>query len=52
MAYYAAISNPFLKLESSMDSSIDQMPHILVGSPKWKAFRRRVDEISRTLGSS
>ncbi|KAF5331624.1 hypothetical protein D9611_007698 [Ephemerocybe angulata] len=52
MAYYSAISNPFLRLESSMDSSIDQSPHILVGSPKWKNFRKRVDEIARTLGTS
>ncbi|TFK28767.1 trafficking protein particle complex 2 [Coprinopsis marcescibilis] len=49
MAYYGAISNPFLALESST-STIDQRTYILAGSPKWKGFRRQVDTISRMVG--
>ncbi|KAF8974322.1 hypothetical protein BDZ97DRAFT_1772969, partial [Flammula alnicola] len=46
MAYYSSISNPFLKLNQSGDSSTEQSPLLAVGSPKWKNFKRRVDEIS------
>ncbi|KAH6914934.1 trafficking protein particle complex 2 [Coprinopsis sp. MPI-PUGE-AT-0042] len=49
MAYYNAISNPFLALDQS---PTDQQPHILAGSPKWKNFRRRVDDIARIAGGS
>ncbi|KAG5724494.1 Trafficking protein particle complex subunit 2-like protein [Termitomyces sp. T112] len=49
MAYYSAISNPFLKLDASMDGVQDHSPYLLVGSSKWKTFRERVDEISRVL---
>ena len=50
MAYYSAVSNPFLKFDTSMEVSNDHSRH-LVGSPKWKNFRIRVDEISRVVGS-
>ncbi|KAG6817464.1 hypothetical protein H0H87_008632 [Tephrocybe sp. NHM501043] len=52
MAYYSAISNPFLKLNSSTDVVQDHSPYLQVGSPKWRNFRARVDEISRVVGSS
>jgi len=51
MAYYSAISNPFLKLDVPMESSNDHSRHLLVGSSKWKNFTLRVDEISRVVGS-
>ncbi|KAF9451697.1 Sedlin, partial [Macrolepiota fuliginosa MF-IS2] len=47
MAYFNAISNPFLMLESTTESTGDTSPHLLVGSDKWKSFRRRVDEVAR-----
>ncbi|KAF9259488.1 Sedlin [Marasmius fiardii PR-910] len=53
MAYYAAISNPFLALQASTDFVHDspRSHSLLVGSQKWKNFRSRVDEISRVLGN-
>lgn len=50
MAYYSSISNPFLKLNHSGDPSSDQSSLLAVGSPKWKNFKRRVDEISWLVG--
>ncbi|KAH9483053.1 Trafficking protein particle complex subunit 2-like protein [Psilocybe cubensis] len=52
MAYYSSISNPFLKLHYSMDGSTEQSPLLVVGSHKWKNFRRRVDEISWIVGQT
>ncbi|KAF9483930.1 trafficking protein particle complex 2 [Pholiota conissans] len=49
MAYYSSISNPFLKLNQSSDGSSDSLA---VGSPKWKNFKRRVDEISWLVGQA
>jgi len=51
MAYYSSISNPFLKLDSFGDGSNEQSSIITVGSHKWKSFRRRVDEISHSIGT-
>jgi len=51
MAYYSAISNPFLKLDAPADASSDHSPFLLVGGTKWKGLRRRVDEISRVVGN-
>jgi hypothetical protein len=50
MAFYSSISNPFLKLDTP-NATNDQYPFLLVGSAKWKSFRRRVDEISRVVGA-
>ncbi|KIK06733.1 hypothetical protein K443DRAFT_674017 [Laccaria amethystina LaAM-08-1] len=52
MAYYSATSNPFLKLEASNGANNEKSPYPSVASPKWKAFRNRVDEISRVVGSA
>jgi len=52
MAYYSSISNPFLKLDTSGDGSSEQSSLLAVGSPKWKSFKRRVDEISRAVGNT
>ncbi|EFI27697.1 trafficking protein particle complex 2 [Coprinopsis cinerea okayama7 len=46
MAYYNAISNPFVARDRS---SSDQQLHILAGNPKWKNFRKRVDDISQVV---
>ncbi|KAJ7591089.1 trafficking protein particle complex 2 [Mycena floridula] len=53
MAYYSAISNPFLKLELSSEGGEDSSRQLLqaVGGSKWKTFRRRVDEIYRVVGT-
>ncbi|KAF9534897.1 trafficking protein particle complex 2 [Crepidotus variabilis] len=51
MAYYSSVSNPFLKLETVGDSSSDQATILAVGSPKWKLFRRRVDDINWAVGN-
>ncbi|KAF9075852.1 Sedlin [Rhodocollybia butyracea] len=50
MAYYSAISNPFLTLEES--SGHDSSRSLLAGSPKWKNLRSRIDEIARIVGNS
>ncbi|KAJ7700056.1 Sedlin, N-terminal conserved region-domain-containing protein [Mycena rosella] len=51
MAYYSAISNPFLKLDAPSEATNDHSPYLLVGRSNWKNFRRRIDEISRVVGS-
>ncbi|KAH7929490.1 Sedlin [Leucogyrophana mollusca] len=51
MAFYHAVSNPFLKLDAATNSGNDQYPYLLVGGSKWKSFRQRVDEISKALGN-
>jgi len=50
-AYYNAMSNPFLRLENSIVVSEDISPYPLLGSSKWKLFRRRVDEIARIVAN-
>jgi len=52
IAYYSAISNPFLKLNAPADVTHDHSLPALVGSSKWKNFRLRVDEISRVVGNT
>lgn len=52
MAYYSAVSNPFLKLDATTDVTSDHSHFHLVGSAKWKNFRKRVDEISRAVGNT
>ncbi|KAF5369872.1 hypothetical protein D9758_001076 [Tetrapyrgos nigripes] len=51
MAYYSSISNPFLTHSDTSDSSQDGSRTLTVGSTKWKNFRRRIDEITRVVGS-
>jgi hypothetical protein len=52
MAYYSSISNPFLKLNESVDSnSVHSLP-LVVGSAKWKNFTRRIDDISVVVGQT
>jgi len=50
MAFYSSISNPFLKLDAP-NAANDQYPFLHVGGAKWKSFGRRVDEISRMVGT-
>lgn len=51
MAFYRAVSNPFLKLDATPESSTDYSPYQVVGSVKWSRLRRKIDEIHRALGS-
>ncbi|KAJ7283682.1 Sedlin [Mycena rebaudengoi] len=51
MAYYSAISNPFLKLDAPADTTNDHSPYLLVGRSNWKNFRQRIDEISRVVAN-
>lgn len=51
MAYYSAISNPFLKLDPTVDATSESSRYVLVGSSKWKNFRLRVDEICRVVAN-
>ena len=52
MAYYSSVSNPFLKLTTHADATREQATILGVGSPKWKAFRRRVDDVNRMIGAA
>ncbi|KAJ3810020.1 Sedlin, N-terminal conserved region-domain-containing protein [Lentinula aff. lateritia] len=52
MAYYSAISNPFLVLQDPASAVHDSSRPLLAGSPKWKHLRRRIDEIVRIVGNS
>lgn len=47
MAYYSAISNPFLKL---IDGTSDPSPYLALNSQQWKGFNKKVDEITRVVG--
>ncbi|KAF7288241.1 hypothetical protein HMN09_01414300 [Mycena chlorophos] len=49
--YYSAISNPFLKLDASPEATNDPSPYLLVGSSKWKNFRRRIDDICSVVSN-
>ncbi|KAA1477270.1 Sedlin [Dentipellis sp. KUC8613] len=53
LAYYRSISNPFLKLHAPLDttSTADHAIMLQAGSERWKAFRRRVDEVARAAGA-
>jgi len=51
MAYYSAISNPFLKLEAPAEASHDHFLCLQVGKPKWKKFRKRVLELGQLYGN-
>ncbi|KAI0796816.1 Sedlin [Abortiporus biennis] len=52
-AYRRSIANPFLKLNSPGSENIvtDHSTIIYAGTPKWKAFRRRVDEIGKAVST-
>ncbi|PPQ72198.1 hypothetical protein CVT26_006929 [Gymnopilus dilepis] len=45
MAFYSSISNPFLKLNSAAETNAEQSAALTVAGPKWKTFKRRVDDI-------
>ena len=50
-AYYRAAANPFLKLNMPLDASASTDNALVVGSPQWASFRRRVDEVARASGA-
>jgi hypothetical protein len=51
MAYYSAVSNPFLRLGSPAEGVSDPSQLLLTSRAKWRGFRERVDEISRAIGN-
>ena len=52
MAYYASISNPFLRLDTADGANDASTPFLSVGRTKWKGFRRRVDEIVKAVAGT
>ncbi|KAI0308308.1 Sedlin [Multifurca ochricompacta] len=48
-AYYRAAANPLLKLHTPLDTPNDHI--LVVGSPEWVSFRKRVDEVARAAGA-
>lgn len=50
-AYYRAAANPFLKLDTPLDAPTSIDHALVVGSPQWASFRRRVDEVARASGA-
>ncbi|EIM87790.1 Sedlin [Stereum hirsutum FP-91666 SS1] len=52
LAYYQSVSNPFLKLHSSLDAPNDHATLLHAGSSKWKSFRRRVDDVARAVAQT
>jgi hypothetical protein len=51
MAYYSAVSNPFLRLEAPPDATADPSQLLLASRTRWRGFEERVDEISRAVGN-
>ena len=51
MAYYSAVSNPFLRLEVPADAMADPSQLLLASRTKWQGFRERVDEINKAIGN-
>jgi len=51
MAYYSSISNPFLKLNESGDTS-EHSSLLAVGSAEWKNFAQGIDDISLVVGQT
>jgi len=50
-AYRKSIANPFLKLNAPTENATDHSTIVYAGSPRWKAFRQRVDEIGKAVSS-
>lgn len=51
-AYRRSVGNPFLRLNVPTENVTDHAILVSAGSPKWKAFRDRVDEIGRLVSGS
>ncbi|KZT12598.1 trafficking protein particle complex 2 [Laetiporus sulphureus 93-53] len=50
-AYRLSVANPFLKLNTPLEGVNDHATMLTAGGAKWKAFRRRVDDVARSLGA-
>ncbi|KAM5540365.1 hypothetical protein V8D89_005823 [Ganoderma adspersum] len=50
-AYRQAVANPFLKLNAPIDSHIDHATLLQAGSSKWRALRKRIDDIGKAVGT-
>ena len=51
MAYYQSLANPFLRLEAPFDAVLDHAALLVQSSKRWKGFRRRVDDVARSVGA-
>ncbi|EIW61424.1 Sedlin [Trametes versicolor FP-101664 SS1] len=49
--YRQSVANPFLRLSAPIDGYNDNAALLAAGSPKWKAFRKRVDDIGKAVGA-
>jgi len=50
MAYYHALTNPFLRLDAPYDAIVDHTALLVQSKTQWKGFRRRVDDVARACG--
>lgn len=51
MAYFHALANPFLRLDTPYDAASSDHAALLVqNSRRWKGFRQRVDDVARAVG--
>ncbi|KAK7691876.1 hypothetical protein QCA50_005280 [Cerrena zonata] len=51
-AYRLSVGNPFLRLNVPTENITDHATVVSAGSPQWKAFRERVEEIARLVSGS
>lgn len=51
-AYRLSVANPFLKVNMPLEGVNDHAAMLSAGSTKWKAFRKRVDNVGRLMGAS
>ena len=51
-AYRLSVANPFLKVNMPLETVNDHAAMLSAGSAKWKAFRKRVDDVGRLMGAS
>ncbi|KAL5508513.1 hypothetical protein ACEPAH_6132 [Sanghuangporus vaninii] len=52
MAYFQSLANPFLRLNTPFDISVDHTELLVQGGKRWKGFRRRVDDVGRAIGAN
>ncbi|KAI0070565.1 Sedlin [Panus rudis PR-1116 ss-1] len=48
-AYRRSVGNPFLRLNTPAENITDHSILVSAGSPRWKAFRKRIDEIGKAV---
>ena len=50
-AYRQAVANPFLRVNAPIDGYNDHATLLQAGSSKWRAFRKRIDDIGKAVGA-